>query len=267
MNLTKLAAVAAVAALAQTAQAAPAAAATQSDDRAMTKLAATILGDATAADKAIAAGNTTGGENAIGKALAARASLATEARAAGVPMIVPIYAELDDTAVLTDAVKAKAVADAKAGKQAKTPTTVRANDADLTYLAIDLDKAKAHLDAAKSALATHNTQGAKDSLAAVGSDLVEGSVVTDLPLVTAREDLSRAQRELTSNDRPAALTDLHQASKSLLAYTNGDHTADARRLAAQIDASASRDTTKPTNVTSDIEHWWSSVTGWVSRKL
>jgi hypothetical protein len=262
MKPAKFATLAVLAAMAQALSGSPAfAAPSQSNDRAMTKLAAQIISEASAAHRALASGNVRTGDLDIGDALAARTSLAARARAAGLPMIVPIYAELDDTTVLTDAVKGAAA------KGAKMPTTVRANAAQLTYLAIDLNKAKSHLDAAKTAVAERNDRAAEDSLAAVGSDLVAGTVITDLPLLTAREDLSRAQRELSAGDRPAAMTDLHQASLSLAAYTTGDHVKDARVLAAEIDSNAMHGQSAPSSIGSKIERWWSSVTGWVESKV
>jgi hypothetical protein len=258
-----LAYLAAVAALATSAIPLTASAATtQSEDRTMTRLAAQILSDASAARMALASQKTGGeAETEIDRALNARNQLAAQARAAGLPMIVPIYEELDDTAVIGDAVKQNATA------HAPLPTVVRANAADLTYLAIDLDKAKAHLEAAKRAIVYANDQAAKDSLAAVGSDLVEQSIVTDVPLLTAREDLSRAQREIKADNRAAAMTDLHQASQSLLSYTTGDHVADARVLASAIDADTTTNPNAFQTVGSKIENWWSSVAQWARQKV
>jgi hypothetical protein len=254
MNIKTAASLATITVAAQLLHMSPALAmTTQSDDRAMTKLATEVVSDAMSAHGALSSGKTSVSLSDIDNALVARDKLAGMARSAGLPMVVPVYAELDDTAVLTDAVKNK------------PPMTVRGNDAQLTYLAIDLDKAKARLDAAKAAITSHNDQVAKDSLAAVGSDLVEGSVVTDVPLLTAREDLSRAQSELRSNDAKAASVDLRQASKSLREYTTGDHVKDARLLAAEIDAAPVNTASDPT-VSQKIENWWSSVKAWFVRK-
>jgi hypothetical protein len=262
MRTSAIAALAAVAILTPAARALPASAApSQSDDRAMTRLAAQVVSDASAGRQALVNGNTGAARSDIDNALAARDGLAEKARAAGLPMIVPVYEELDDTAVLGSAVKSNA------NTQPKTPATVRANDADLTFLAIDLDKAKAHLDAAKAALADQNKQSAEDSLAAVGSDLVAESVVTDVPLLTAREDLAQAQKELKSGDRAAVAADLQQASKSLVAYTAAPHAGDARMLASEIDAYAGPGAQRPPGLEGKIEGWWSSVTSWFDNKV
>jgi hypothetical protein len=243
------------------------AATTQRDDREMTNLAAQVISDAQSGREALASGKTSASVTDIDGALVARNKLAGIARSHDMPMVVPVYAELDETAVLTAAAKsnAKMRSSLSASNKNASPMTVRNNDAQLTYLAIDLDKAKAHLDAAKAAVDSHNDQAARDSLAAVGSDLVEGSVVTDLPLLTAREDLSRAQAELKSNDSKAASADLRQASKSLARYTTGDHVKDAQLLAAAIDASPKETTNDPT-ASQKIENWWSSVKTWFVQK-
>jgi hypothetical protein len=57
--------------------------------------------------------------------------------------------------------------------------------------------------------------------------------LTDVPLLTARQDLTLAQRALKSKDLTAASSDLRQASQSLDAYKSSRHSADARRLAAE----------------------------------
>jgi hypothetical protein len=219
----------------------------------MTRLAVTVLSDASAARVALAR-KQSGAQADIRRALTADRALASEARAAGLSEVVPIYAEFDDAAVLSDAVKRKS--------STAPATTVRANSADLTYLAIDLDAASSHLRAAQTAIRNGNDRAARDSLAAVGSDLVEESVLTDLPLLTAREDLARAQRELKTDDRAAAVADLQQASRSLAAYSKGDHIRGARLLAAQIDTDIAAGAMRPSSLDDRVAHWWTSVKNW-----
>ncbi len=254
---------------AQVSQASPAFAASQTDDRAMTKLAAQILSDAATARTALASGKSASSIADIDKALVARERLAETARRNGMTMIVPVYTELDETMVLSNAVKNAAEKGAAVGGKTGTaggPQVVRANDAQLTYVAIDLDKTKSRLDAAKLAVTDKNEQAAEDSLGAVGSDLIQESVVTDVPLLTAREDLSRAQAELKANDRPAATADLRQASKSLVEYTKGGHVKDARILASTIDAQTPLKAQSNASAATKIENWWSSVKDWFVRK-
>ena len=252
----------------QVSQASPVFAASQTRDRTMTKLAAQILSDAGLARTALVSGKTTSGMTDIDGALSARNKLAKVARRSGMAMIVPVYAELDETAVLSNAVKATKRNGAPAGKSATAePQTVRGNDAQLTFVAIDLEKAKSHLNAAKLAVTDHNDRAAEDSLAAVGSDLIEDSVITDVPLLTAREDLSRAQAELKVNDRPAATADLRQASKSLSEYTKGGHVEDARMLASTIDAALPLKHQNSSSASTKVENWWSSVKDWFAQKV
>jgi HPt (histidine-containing phosphotransfer) domain-containing protein len=259
VNAYTRAAVAALAAIAPiTLATLPAGAATtQSEDAAMTRLAVRVLSDASAARAALAS-NRSGAQTDIRRALAADRALASEARSAGLPQVVPIYAELDDTAFLSSAVKRKA--------QTTGPQTVRQNVADLTYLAIDLDAARSHLRAAQTALRNENDRAVRDFLAAVGDDLVEQSTIMDLPLVTAREDLSRAQRELKANDRAAAVADLRQASRSLGAYTGNEHGRDVELLAARIDSDATAGSAQRPDFGARVEHWWSSVKSWVAQR-
>jgi hypothetical protein len=68
------------------------AATTQSENRTMTRLAAQILSDASAAQMALASQKTGGeAETEIDRALAARNQLATQARAAGLPMVAVLH--------------------------------------------------------------------------------------------------------------------------------------------------------------------------------
>jgi hypothetical protein len=238
----------------------PAAAApTVRSDRQMTTLAAQIINDARSAQGRLVKHDTTAATTDIDRALAARRTLSAMAARNGMTAIVPIYTELDDTAVLSMLAKKHAQATASS-----TPTSgvVRSNVEQVTSLAIDLDQTRARLDAARKAIADKNDQAAQDSLAAVGSDLVATTVSEDAPLLTARQDLALAQAAIDGKHLQAASADLRQASKSLTAYSGSAHNAQALSIANAIDAATPITTTKTSSVAKRIDGWWASVKTW-----
>jgi len=167
----------------------------------------------------------------------------------------PLYAELDNTAVLSLAVKRRSHAPAHATNTSTAPPalTPRSNVSQVTYLAIDLDKVKVRLEAAT------------DSLARIGNNLIETTVSADEPLLTARQDLVLAQNALKADHYPTASSDLQQASASLKKYANASHSAERQRMAADIDSSMPVGSNRDSELSTKIDGWWSSVTNWFSQ--
>jgi hypothetical protein len=254
----------AVIASAQTLAAAPALAAGVATDRQMTKLAVSVIEDSQHAAGAVRDHDMRAAGNDIDAALGVRDRLAQLARRSGMSTIVPVYAELDDTAVLSTLVKKHAAETPASTREpaGSAALPVRSNIAQITYLAIDLDRAQQRLAAAKLALHDHNNVGAIDSLDAVGSDLIETSVVTDVPLLTARENLALAQRALKTHDSATASADLRAASAALARYTQSAHHAGAQNLAAAINAATPVNRTDDRSVATKIDGWWNSVKAW-----
>jgi hypothetical protein len=239
---------------------------TVSDEQQMTKLGTQLLQAADRADRALQKRDGTAAIGDIDDAIADRAKLAQEAKADGGAMIVPLYADLDDTEYLSRIGKNRtsgaASATATTANRAPAPLTVTSNVGQYTYLAIDLDKTNSRLEAAKTAIRNKNDQAAEDSLNAIGTNLVALSVSTDLPLLTAREDLALGRTALNDNDTRVAQADLHQASQALAAYAaSGPHAADAKALLGEIDT-ATANTTKPTLSTQTVDAWWERVKDW-----
>jgi hypothetical protein len=82
------------------------------------------------------------------------------------------------------------------------------------------------------------------------------SVATDLPLLTAREDLALARVALNAKNNQAATADLHEASQALAAYAaSGPHAQDAKKLQAEIDAT-------PSSAAQNVDSWWERVKDW-----
>jgi ABC-type transport system substrate-binding protein len=238
------------------------------DARQTTRQAVDLIEDAHLARQALIDGSASNADKEVDRALAVRETMAKSARAKGAAMIVPLYAELDDTTVLSLAVQSPSPSTVpNVASTAAPQLTPRSNSSQVTYLAIDLDKAKARLDVAKLAIHNHNDQAAKDSLAGIGSDLIQTTVSTDQPLLTVRQDLIQAQSALKANNYPTASADLQQASASLKKYSGTGHSADLQRMEADIDASNPADATHGAGLSGKIDGWWSSVTNWFSQHV
>ena len=248
--------------------AAPALANTQmSADRESTGLARQVLQDADSARSALMNNDTVTAKRDIGEAMAARDKMLQIARPTGSPTIVPIFSELDDAAVITPAGTKKTAKPTVAGSTGSAPVTVRANDARYTYLAIDLTKTKARLDAATTALRNNNRQAAEDSLDAIGTDVIASTDQTDVPLLTASEDLALAQQALHAKELSAVGTDLRQASTALKAYSRPSHLADAQRLANEIQDATPITAASSSSAAAKIDAWWSSLKVWFGRHV
>jgi hypothetical protein len=234
------------------------------DEQQMTQLGSQLLQDADHADEALQKNDDAAAKTDVDDALDVRAKLAQDARADGASMLVPLYTDLDDTEYLSAIGKKNApngttTATATSAGATSQPMTVKSNVGQVTYLAIDLDASKRRLDAAKMAIRNKNDQAAEDSLAAIGSNLIALSVSTDLPLLTAREDLALARTALQKKNNQAAQTDLRQASQALTAYAaSGPHAADARTLAGEIDTGMG----SPATSTQTVDSWWTRVKDW-----
>jgi hypothetical protein len=248
--------------------AAAAAAPTIQDERTMTRLGSQLLQDASHADQALQKRDESAANKDIDDAMMIRTKLTQQAKADEESMVVPLYTDLDDTQYLAAVGKPRTLNETASGTKATSkstpqPMTVTSNVGQLTYLAIDLDKTKSRLNAAKIAIRNKNEQAAEDSLGAIGSNLVAVSVSTDLPLLTAREDLTLARAALRAKNDQAATADLHQASRALTAYAaSGPHAEDAKRLSSEISALAGKTSTSSSVLTQNVDSWWERVKDW-----
>jgi hypothetical protein len=175
MNFRNVAALAGFAAASRLLQAAPALASIATD-RHSTNLVAQLLGDAKLARVALISNDTATATKDIDSAVVARAKLVQIAEANGKSMVVQIYTELDDNAVLPSEFMVPE----------RVPNETRAahiKALETTYFAINLDKARTRLDAAQRAVRNNDDQAAEDSLAAIRSDLVRGNDAGDVPLL------------------------------------------------------------------------------------
>lgn len=258
MNCRQLCALSAFTAISQLLNVAPVLATSIADDRHSTDVVARLLGDARSARLALISNDTIMATRDIDYALAERANLVRIARAHGKSMVVQIYTELDDNAALSyDFMTPERVPNETRARHMKS--------LEVTYFAIDLNKARTRLDAAQRAVRAGNDRSAEDSLEAIRSDLVHGNNVADAPLLAARRDLVLAQGDISHSQLGAASSELGKASDSLKGYSSAGHKVAAHQLADDIRSSVRLSTQSGSTVSTKIDGWWASLKTWFSQ--
>ena len=215
----------------------------------------TMVREVNAARAAIRAGNVSQAQTDLQDAKAAHDRAAALSTAQHLSMVVPVYGELVQDSVLNQTAGSK-----------HTGYTVNENKADFTSVAVDLKKSGTRIEAAQTALKDNNKQAAIDTLASIGSDFVVSSVETDVPLLTARENLIIAKNALAAHHDKQAQDAVVAASNALARYSKsvGRHAGDAKSLSdqlAQIASNLGADRTHSENALTD---WWSRVESWFS---
>jgi hypothetical protein len=236
---------------------------TSDTSKRLSQQATNLLRHVDEARRAVDAKQTQSAMSHVNQALADRNQLAALLKDKGQSLIVPLYAEIDDSSVLGPVLSAR-----KGQTQPSTsgPITVDDASAQYTFVGLDLDKAMSRLDAAKKALENHNPQAASDSLGAIGTDLVVETKEADLPLLAARENLGIAQTAVKNRKYKEASAALKEASIALDRYAKGSaaaqHSIDVKDLRSKIDSLSQTVAQNHSNAETMIEGWWHQVDGW-----
>jgi len=215
----------------------------------------TMVLEVNAARAAIRAGNLSQAQMDLRDAKAAHDRVAALSTAQHRSMIVPVYGELVQDSVLNETAGTK-----HAGY------TVKGNNAEFTSIAVDLKKSGSRIEAAQTDLKEGNKQAAIDTLASIGSVFVVSNVDTDLPLLTAREDLAIAKNALAVHHDKQAQDAVIAASNALASYAKSAnrHSVDAKSLSDQLAQIASNITVDRTHSENALTGWWSRVESWFS---
>ncbi len=134
-----------------------------------------------------------------------------------------------------------------------------------TRVAVDVTQAKQHLTAAKNAIDAGDLGVARESLAAVDTDLKAESAVGDLPLIKARENLRLALDDVRQQQFSDAVAPLRAASAGLGEYgqSHEPHAKDAAKLRSQVDALAGSIEQDHSRAEPKIAEWWREITWWI----
>ena len=131
-----------------------------------------------------------------------------------------------------------------------------------SYIGLDLNAAKEHLQAAKQYLSKNDTGKADLELARTQDSVDTGAVTTTMPLVRARENLALARNEVKNNKYSKAKVNLAAASNALKQYgtqSQAKHAADAKSLGSQIESYSSSIQSKHKEAQSKIDNWWNQL--------
>jgi guanyl-specific ribonuclease Sa len=212
--------------------------------------------------------------------------------------VVPIYAELEQTSFIEPALIAKN-GGKSGGQQQQAANTEKPNpnpdkaentssnalpqsdqpmrnrpevvkwvEGGFSYIALDLDAAREHLQAAQQALKNNNPGNADLELARAEGSVITGEIESNMPLVRARENLSLAQDDIKQGDYTQAKADLNASGKALSNYaTNSQapHAKEARDLSKQIGSAANSISQNHTGAKQKVEKWWSELADWTNQ--
>lgn len=211
--------------------------------------------------------------------------------------VVPIYAELEQTSFLAPALAAK---NAKQGNEqnqqsasssnsspqntqkqmasnalpqsdqpgSNGPEIVKSVEGGYSYIGLDMDAVREHLQGAQKALKDNNPGNADLELARAQGSIVTGSIESNLPLVRARENLSLAQENLSKRNYAKAKVELKAAAKALNNYSNdakAPHAKDAKDLGAQITSAANSATGNHASIEKNVGSWWNQLADWTNQ--
>lgn len=240
----------------------------QPRNRQSSDLAIRILGQVEQARQSLAAKQTQTAVGHINRALALRDRLSSMAKTNVRPVIVPLYWEFDDTAVLGRTMSARK--DGKQQPSKSAPITVDQAGTQYTFVGLDLNKVRSRLDAAKSALSGNHPQAAVTSLDRIGDELVVMTVKAEYPLLAARENLGLAEIAIRHGHYNEAGAALKEAAVTLDQYASGPtahRPNEAKSLSKRIDAASHTVARNHTETASKIGGWWNEVNGWFTHPV
>ena len=233
----------------------------------LTKDATRLLQQVDLARQAVDSKNKQAALQHINTALSDQSRISALAKAKNIAAIVPLYSEFDEGSVLGP-IEAKRKNQKSSGSSAANSVGVEETTGQFTFVGLDLDKTKQHLEAAKASLNSNNMQAARDSLNAVDNELVMETVTADLPLVTARQNLALAESAARKNEYKETQTALQDACSALDRYAgqaSGQHAQEAKQLSQTIHSYAQNVTQNHTGAASKIDGWWHQVDHWFAK--
>jgi hypothetical protein len=226
----------------------------------------------------------------------------TSAAANGNTNVIPIYAELEQTSFLAPVLSAKnqnkgqqqqgsasnSGQNSNSGQgstgsqssqasalpqsdqpQNNSPDVVKWVEGGYSFIGLDVNAAREHLQAAQQALKNNDSGKADLELARAQEAVDTGTIETNMPLVRARENLSLARSELNGGKTTQARAELNAAAKALNDYAkdvHAPHAQAAKDLSSQIKSGASSMQCNKTAATQKIDRWWNQLSDWTGQK-
>ena len=220
-----------------------------------------LLTDTQQARRAIRENNTQLAEADVNKALQTANQLTSTHTGNG--NLIPLYSEIGEYTMMGTPRRTNA-SQANANANGSTHVAVRRVVGNYTSVALDVNLAKTHLEAAQQALNSGNMQAAQQALRGVEDSVMETEVATDMPLLRARENLMLARWAVNKGEYGEAHAALRSASQALATYdeSGGSHASDAQQLRSQIASYNQSIRQNHADASAKIESWWNQVSGW-----
>jgi hypothetical protein len=212
--------------------------------------------------------------------------------------IVPIYAELEQTSFLAPALAASNASKSNGQQQESakgsesssgsnsngssssnalpqsdqqmnnSPEVVKWVEGGYSYIGLDVDAAREHLQSAQKLLKENKPGDADLELARAEGSVVTGNIESNMPLVRARENLSLAQYDMGQGNYKKAKAELNAAGKALQDYSKDSqapHAKEAKDLSSRIDSAANTISQNHTGVKQKAEAWWNKLADWTNQ--
>ena len=179
------------------------------------------------------------------------------------PLMVDVFAELHQVAVLSPITAAKREAGEQAGG-AGLPVMTEAGLRQ-TRTTLNVALAEAGVAAAEQAVRASNWDVADRALRGVQAGVIYHTVEVDLPLVRARTNLILARDALETGFVEGAKAALRVASDALERYGRGvgaNRAEEAKALRGEIDRFAQELTEKTEGAPEQLMAWWQKITTW-----
>lgn len=147
-------------------------------------------------------------------------------------------------------------------------TTVEDVTQGFTSVTLDVNMAKDHLQAAKTALDNGDPNKADSALAAVQDSVDLVSVAGDRPLLRARQNLALARTYAREGKYDQINAPLRAAAQALDNYQSmgSNHASDAAQLSQQIRSYAANVGSNSSDAVQKIEQWSEETHNWTSTK-
>jgi hypothetical protein len=195
--------------------------------------------------------------------------------------VIPIYTEFEEVSVIAplQAARVEAQGAGEAAREAPPePGTTQPPPAAgpavpdvegrFSSVAADMNQARTHLDAAKTALQNNDLASADKALQAVQTSVSMETVEGDLPLVKARQNLALALTQAKQGQLSNAQAPLRAAASALDNYRQlpgAAHSTEAAQLSRDIQNFTSTMGQKsPDQVSTQIQQWWNRLADWTS---
>jgi|GEM_PF-3753052 len=239
-----------------------------------------MLHDTHNARQAIRQGDRQQALSDVNDALASLDQASTIAQSENLGNTVPVFAEFGTQAVIGQIQSAKIESGQAQSAQAGQPgaqgrpltdeaqqnrqgtaaqgPVVRSVQGEFADLSVNLDTARTHLEAAKSALESDDLQTADAALSAVQSSVNVTTAEENMPLVKARVNLALAEESLRQNNYQAAHAQLQAAANALATYS-GAQSQKVTQVRSELDSLLANYQAEQAQAAPRVQQMWREV--------